>query len=92
MSADTLDDAGAATIEVRIFRDDQLLVRELCESEEEVTAIVERWSDVGNVYVLVDDLSARHGPEDILAPDELPISGEDVDSIASARIPGHGTE
>ncbi len=78
MPAGTPYDIGAPTIEVRIFRDDQLLVRELCESEEEAAALVEQWSDTDNVYVLVDDLSAHHGPGDILAPDELP-SGDDDD-------------
>ena len=90
--AGTFYDTGAPTIEVRIFRDDQLLVRELCESEEDASAVVEKWSDVENVYVLVDDLSASHGPEDILAPDELPMSDDEDYSISSATIPGVGTE
>jgi hypothetical protein len=92
MPAGALYDTGAATIVVRIYRNDQLLVRELCESEDEVTAVVEQWSDVGNVYVVVDDLSAHHGPEDILAPEELPMGGDEDRSIASAPIPGYGTE
>lgn len=45
-----------------------------------------------NGYVLVDDLSAHHGPGDILAPEELLMSGDEHCSIASASIPGHGTE
>lgn len=92
MSAGTSYDTGAPTIEVRIYRDDELLVRELCESEAEAATVVEQWSDVANVYVLVDDLSAHHGPEDILAPDELPISDDEDSNIASATIPGCGTE
>jgi len=92
MSAGTLYDSGAPTIEVRIYRHDQLLIRELCESEEEATAVVEQWSDVDNVHVFVDDLSAHHGPEDILAPDEPLMGGGEDYSIASAPIPGYGTE
>lgn len=92
MSAGMFYDTGAPTIEVRIYRNDQLMVRELCESEEEAAAVVEQWSDIENVYVLVNDLSARPGPGDILAPEELPMS-DDVDySIATATVPGRGTE
>ena len=92
MPAGTFYDSGAPTIDVRIYRDEQLLVRELCESEEEAAAVAEQWSDVENVYVLVDDLSAHHGPGDILAPDELPLSDDEDHSIASATVPGFGTE
>jgi hypothetical protein len=92
MPEGTFYDSGAPTIEVRIFRNDQLLVRTLCESEQEAATVVEQWSDVENVYVLVDDLSVHHSPEDILAPDELSISDDEDHSIDSAAIPGYGTE
>jgi hypothetical protein len=93
MSAETSYDAGAPTIEVRIYREGRLLARELVETEQDAAGVVERWSDVENVYVLVDDLSVRHAPGDILAPDELPTGGADDDhSIDSAAIPGRGTE
>lgn len=70
MPADASYDTGAPTIEVRIYRGGQLLVRELVETEEDAAALVEQWSAVENVYALVDDLSARHAPGDILGPDE----------------------
>lgn len=92
MPAGTSYDTGAPTIEVRIYRNDQLMVRELCESEEEVAAVVEQWSDIENIYALVDDLSTRHGPGDILAPDELSMSDERDYSIASATVSSRGTE
>ena len=92
MSAGAPYDAGAPTIEVRIYRDDQILVRELVETEEDAEALVDRWSDVGNIHVLVDDLSARHGPADVLAPDELLTGDDDDRSIDSAVSPGRGTE
>ena len=81
MPAGTEYDAGAPTIEVRVYRDDLLLARELCETEADAAAVVQRWSEVENVYVLTDDLSATHGPGDILAPDDLPTSddGDDLD-------------
>jgi hypothetical protein len=92
MPEGTFYDSGAPTIEVRIYRNDQLLLLTLCESEQEAAKVVEQWSDVENVYVLVDDLSVHHRPGDILAPDELPISGDEDLPIDSAAIPGYGTE
>jgi len=82
---------GAPTIEVRIYRNSRLLVQALCESEEEAAAVVEQWSDVANVYVIVDDLSAKHGPGDVLAPED-PLLGDDELPIAAAPLPGYGTE
>ena len=92
MAAERFYDTGAPTIEVRIYRDGQLLDKELCETEEEAATVVKQWSDIENVYVLVDDLSAHHGPGDILAPDELPLSDDEDVSIDSATIPDLGTE
>jgi hypothetical protein len=90
MAAGTFYDTGAPTIELHIYGNDQLLVRELCESEEDAAAVVDQWSDVGNVSVIVDDLSAHHGPGDILAPDELAVSDDEDHSIASAPFPATG--
>lgn len=92
MSAEMSYDAGAPTIEVRVYRGDDLVVRELCESEEEAALVVEQWSDVEDVDVLVDDLSAHHGPEDILAADDLAVSDDEGYPVESARLPGRGTE
>lgn len=92
MPSGTSYDTGAPTIEVRIYRNGQLLIRELVETEEDGAAVVEQWSDVENVYVLMDDLSARHAPGDILAPDELVRTDEEDRAICAAAIPGRGTE
>lgn len=75
MSSDSYD-AGTPTIEVDIYLHGRLLVRELCESEDEAATLAEEWADLEGVHVLVDDLSARHGPDDILAPDE-PLASDD---------------
>lgn len=92
MSATTLDDTGAPTLEVRIYDHDLLLARELCEAEDDAAAVVARWSDVANLFVVADDLSITHESDDILAPDgPLVGSGEDL-PIASTPIPGCGTE
>jgi hypothetical protein len=92
MSTGTLYDAGAPTLEVRIYDHDVLLARELCETEEDAAAVVERWSELANLFVVADDLSTKHQPDDILAPDE-PLIGSDEDyPIASTPVPGCGTE
>lgn len=92
MSAATLYDTGAPTLEVRIYNHARLLARELCESEEDAAAVVERWSDVANLFVVADDLSTKHEPDDILAPEE-PFIGSDADyPVASTPMPGCGTE
>jgi hypothetical protein len=91
MSEGTLDDAASPTLEVRIYDHGRLLTRELCESEEDAASVVERWQEVANVLVVVDDLASKHGPDDILAPEEPLIDDEDL-PIAIAPLPGYGTE
>ena len=63
MSAGTLYDTCAPSFEVRIYRDDRLLVRAFCESPEEATAVASQGSGLDHVYVLVDD-----GVPDVTAP------------------------
>lgn len=57
------------TVEVRVWRHGQLLHAELCESDEQAAAVVERWQDVDGVRCEVDDLSVRHRPGDVFEPD-----------------------
>lgn len=57
------------TIEVRVFRHDELIETQLCESDEEASELVERWSEVDDVTCLVDDLSFHHKPGDVLEPE-----------------------
>lgn len=59
MSAGTLSDTGTSALEVRIYDHDRLLAREPCESEEDTTAVVERWSDVANLFVVADVPSSK---------------------------------
>ncbi len=92
MSAATLYDTGAPTIEVRIYRDHELLMRVLCESEDDASEVVDRWSDVANLFVIADDLATMHGPGDVLAR-EAPIDDPtDEASIATAVVPARGVE
>jgi len=92
MSGETLYDSDAPTLEVRIYDHGRLVTTELCESEADAAEVVERWSEVANVFVVADDLSAKHEPDDILAP-EAPLPDLDDDGpIASTPLPGCGTE
>ena len=91
MPEPSLYDAGASAIEVRIYRDEQLIARELCESEDDAAAVVDHWFELGNVSFLVDDLSVHHTPGDILAPDPPDVANEDY-PIASATLPERGEE
>lgn len=77
MADETLYDTGAPTIEVRIYRGDNVLARELCETEQDVEAVIESYASVENVSVVVDDLSSKHGPGDVLAPEEPRLDEDD---------------
>lgn len=57
------------TIEVRVFQEGKLVHRELCESEEQAGLVIETWSELEGVECEVEDLSAHHGPQDVLAPE-----------------------
>lgn len=63
-------DADATpSIEVRVFRGDELIERRLCESDEEAAEVVEQWAEVEDVTCLVDDLSFHHTQNDVLEPE-----------------------
>lgn len=68
-------DAETPTIEVRVYRDDQLIDRILCESDEAASNEIERWSELPGISCVVDDLSFRHRPGDVLEP----VPAESVD-------------
>jgi hypothetical protein len=91
MSESGLYDAGASAIEVCIYRDEVLIARELCESEDDAVAVVDHWSELGNVSFLVDDLSVHHTAEDILGPEPPDVTNEDY-AIADAPLPEKGEE
>jgi hypothetical protein len=82
------DELGASpSIEVTVYRDGEVISRELCESEEEVTAVIEAWSEQTGVECQVDDLSVHHRAGDVLEPTEAAVS-EDNDR----RHPGSGND
>ena len=59
---------GAPTIEVRVYRDCELISRELCESEDEVSLIVDTWTELEGVTCEVDDLSGTNHADELLEP------------------------
>jgi len=65
------------TVEVRVFRLGELVHRQLCESEEEAAAVVDRWIELEGVECEVDDLSTHHRPGEILEPEAPTESAED---------------
>ncbi|WIY00510.1 hypothetical protein QRX60_41705 [Amycolatopsis mongoliensis] len=66
------------TIEVRVYQDGRLLLRQLCESDEEANSVVDHWSEVEGVTCEVDDLAFRHRQTDILEPTPADFPDEDA--------------
>ena len=90
MYAGTLEEA--TKIEVRIYRDDLLRVRQTCDNSADAAAIVRQASDDDHVYLLVDDGCPDHGPGDVITREESPWGTDDDGPIATAQLPGYGTE
>ncbi len=67
---DLLKQGGeTGAVEVRVYRHDQLIHSELCESFAEASDVVDKWLEVGTgIEFEVDDLSARHRQGDIEEP------------------------
>ena len=55
-------------MEVVVFQHGHEVARELCESAEEASLIVDWWSDQEGAQCQVDDLSIDHRPDDISSP------------------------
>jgi hypothetical protein len=94
---DTAYDTGAPTIQVLVYRDEELIARELCESDEEAMAIIDAWSEEGSYSFRVDDLSVHHRTGDILEPEPALLDDEaewepGAVPIAAASVPEHGVE
>ena len=92
MSAGTLDDTRAPSFEVRIYRDNELLLRAFCESAEEATALASQGSGLDRVYLLVDDGSPTQGPGDLVEHEETREPHDEDVPLASMPLPGLGTE
>lgn len=73
--ADTQD--TTPTLEVRILRDGAVVQRELVESDDEANAVVDAWSDVEGVQVVVDDFT-RSEPARVLDPRPWEVDADDA--------------
>lgn len=91
MADSTPYDRGSPSIEVRVYRHGALFARELCESETEAAAVVDRWSEEGEFTFMVDDLTFHHAPGDVLAPEPPDIVDDDF-PIASSELSTRGVE
>ena len=80
------------SFEVRIYRDDELVVWESCASAQAAAAIVAQRSDLDHVYVLVDDGTPTSGPGDVFTTPESRESGDEDQPLAGLALPGYGTE
>jgi uncharacterized Zn finger protein len=60
----------APTVEVTIYRDGEVIHRELCETDVDAEAVVEQWKEVDGTEFQVDDLAVHHRPTDVLEPTE----------------------
>jgi len=64
------------TVEVVVYRDGEVVHRELCESETDAASVVERWKELEGAEFQIDDLAVRHGPDDILEPGEAVLDDD----------------
>ena len=55
-------------VEVRVYRHDELVLTELCESEEEAAQVMSQWSEHEGVRCEVDDLTPKNGLLDSSEP------------------------
>ena len=86
------DHGETPTVELRVHRHGRLLVRELCESEDDAALAVDAWAELEGVECEVDDLSVRHRPAEILAPEPPePDTEEYLRTVESAASSGRRT-
>ena len=78
--AEALGAEQSPTIEVRAYQNGVLVHSEFCESEEQASLIVDEWSEHPGTTCEVDDLSIRHRPGDVLAP-ETPEPSTDFPTV-----------
>lgn len=76
------------TIEVRVYRDGNLVQRELCESDVEAAAVVDAWSEVEGIVCQVDDVSSESVPAGVLDPRRWEVDADD----SSYEGPDYGND
>lgn len=68
----------AGPVEVRLWRDGDIAVRETCEDLDEAAAFVQRFAESGITAVDIDDLTSHHQAGQVLEPD-LEVEAEELD-------------
>ena len=77
---------ASGPVEVRLWRDGDIAVRETCEDLDDAVAFVQRWADTSGTTaaeplitaVDIDDLTAHHHVGQVLEP-ELEVEAGDLD-------------
>ena len=69
-------DIETPTLRVNVYRRGELVAHVLCESADEAAAVVAQWEDADGVEYELEDLSARHDPSDVRAPEPDDIVAE----------------
>lgn len=84
-----MSDTGSAlwdtpSIEVRVYRDGNLVQRELCENDVDAAAVVDAWSEVEGVVCQVVDPSTGSAPASVLDPRPWEVDPDDASAEISA--------
>ncbi len=76
---------GAGPVEVRLWRDGDIAVRETCEDMDDAVAFVQRWAESDSTAVEslitavdIDDLTTHHQVGQVLEP-ELEVEAQELD-------------
>lgn len=81
---------NAPVIEVRVFAADRLIVLEVCEDARQAADVVDRWSELPDISILVDDYThVRMAPR---TADPGPTVVQAEAPIAAAALGGAGWE
>jgi hypothetical protein len=62
-------DSGAPTLLVNVYAEGTLTVQIPCESADAAALIVAEWESRPGIECEIEDLSVRHGGDDVLAPE-----------------------
>ena len=62
-------DAGAPTLQVKVYESGQLITRVAVESAQEAAEVAAEWEAREGIKTEVEDLAVHHGPDDVLAPE-----------------------
>jgi len=70
-------DIEAPGLRVSVYVGGRLVTRIACETPDEAAGIAAQWEEHPGYRCEVEDLSSRHGAEDVLAPEAEDLTAED---------------